>query len=110
MGARAVAAAKETGRFPCLPLCSGRSYRRSSGCELGCSRQPAALISGLRLTAHLQYCRCTLDRKSTRRNSSHRCISYSVVCVKKNQGGEVSSGGSQCAVLFGGVLRGQHSG
>src|SRR5437762_5319440 len=26
----------------------------------------------------------TLDRKSTRLNSSHRCISYAVFCLKKN--------------------------
>src|SRR6202011_1596649 len=27
-----------------------------------------------------------LDRKSTRLNSSHRCISYAVFCLKKNHG------------------------
>src|SRR5437762_11410264 len=27
--------------------------------------------------------RCELDRKSTRLNSSHRCISYAVFCLKK---------------------------
>src|SRR5437879_10291072 len=27
--------------------------------------------------------RTTLDRKSTRLNSSHRCISYAVFCLKK---------------------------
>src|SRR5437762_7967014 len=26
---------------------------------------------------------CTQDRKSTRLNSSHRCISYAVFCLKK---------------------------
>src|SRR5437762_6080335 len=26
----------------------------------------------------------TVDRKSTRLNSSHRCISYAVFCLKKN--------------------------
>src|ERR1017187_98253 len=26
---------------------------------------------------------CALDRKSTRLNSSHRCISYAVFCLKK---------------------------
>src|SRR5437764_8257558 len=28
----------------------------------------------------------TLDRKSTRLNSSHRCISYAVFCLKKKNG------------------------
>src|ERR1017187_10129221 len=30
------------------------------------------------------------DRKSTRLNSSHRCISYAVYCLKKNAGGPTS--------------------
>src|SRR5437762_11219857 len=28
------------------------------------------------------------DRKSTRLNSSHRCISYAVFCLKKKRGGQ----------------------
>src|SRR5437762_12547651 len=28
---------------------------------------------------------CTQDRKSTRLNSSHRCISYAVFCLKKKK-------------------------
>src|SRR5437764_7606193 len=28
---------------------------------------------------------CALDRKSTRLNSSHRCISYAVFCLKKKK-------------------------
>src|SRR5437763_7141842 len=28
---------------------------------------------------------CSLDRKSTRLNSSHRCISYAVFCLKKKK-------------------------
>src|SRR5437763_3412320 len=27
--------------------------------------------------------KCSIDRKSTRLNSSHRCISYAVFCLKK---------------------------
>src|SRR5436189_2168166 len=30
-------------------------------------------------------CRSILDRKSTRLNSSHRCISYAVFCLKKKK-------------------------
>src|SRR5437763_13512377 len=29
--------------------------------------------------------KCRLDRKSTRLNSSHRCISYAVFCLKKKK-------------------------
>src|SRR5215210_8753170 len=29
--------------------------------------------------------RCARDRKSTRLNSSHRCISYAVFCLKKKK-------------------------
>ena len=28
---------------------------------------------------------CVVDRKSTRLNSSHRCISYAVFCLKKKK-------------------------
>src|SRR5437762_10773804 len=31
----------------------------------------------------------SLDRKSTRLNSSHRCISYAVFCLKKKKTGEI---------------------
>src|SRR5437764_3236523 len=32
--------------------------------------------------------RLVLDRKSTRLNSSHRCISYAVFCLKKKNNGK----------------------
>src|SRR5437762_9927336 len=35
------------------------------------------------------------DRKSTRLNSSHRCISYAVFCLKKKKRGE-----SRISILF----------
>src|SRR5437762_6784734 len=38
-----------------------------------------------------------LDRKSTRLNSSHRCISYAVFCLKKkNQLGRIGSFTERC--------------
>src|ERR1017187_7081979 len=41
------------------------------------------------------------DRKSTRLNSSHRCISYAVFCLKKNKNvGSVALGADKQA-LFG---------
>src|SRR3970282_2604532 len=45
-----------------------------------------------------------LDRKSTRLNSSHRCISYAVFCLKKKQilGGGIRSGWKVSAVGRGG--------
>src|SRR5437764_10729339 len=42
-----------------------------------------------------------LDRKSTRLNSSHRCISYAVFCLKKKKI-------KRCIDVFGGALRGRH--
>src|SRR5437762_3612721 len=41
--------------------------------------EAAQLTQGYR---YLQYWKC-VDRKSTRLNSSHRCISYAVFCLKK---------------------------
>src|SRR5436189_3870395 len=38
--------------------------------------------AGLRRVSGL-WTSCILDRKSTRLNSSHRCISYAVFCLKK---------------------------
>src|SRR5437879_10136806 len=34
---------------------------------------------------HVERVRTELDRKSTRLNSSHRCISYAVFCLKKKK-------------------------
>src|SRR5437762_8885636 len=41
------------------------------------------VIFGVSYQAHDQEQRVRLDRKSTRLNSSHRCISYAVFCLKK---------------------------
>src|SRR5437879_6859794 len=35
--------------------------------------------------ARVQHAEAVLDRKSTRLNSSHRCISYAVFCLKKKK-------------------------
>src|SRR6202011_5571539 len=43
-----------------------------------------------------------LDRKSTRLNSSHRCISYAVFCLKKNHGRECMDAAGDRAHLAGG--------
>src|SRR5437762_8162101 len=42
----------------------------------------SGLLDPLRVTATRA---ATLDRKSTRLNSSHRCISYAVFCLKKKK-------------------------
>src|SRR5437879_9907148 len=53
-----------------LPIYVGaRPTRRGARHRHGVHRQP----------------RCVVDRKSTRLNSSHRCISYAVFCLKKKK-------------------------
>src|SRR5437764_9342364 len=44
-------------------------------------------VLGLQLAPQLDgaIARAVLDRKSTRLNSSHRCISYAVFCLKKKK-------------------------
>src|SRR5437763_17186836 len=51
---------------------------------VGCVRQPAVSAEGLSLRRVVIY-RNGVDRKSTRLNSSHRCISYAVFCLKKKK-------------------------
>src|SRR5437763_6551564 len=51
---------------PCRPTSHHHQGRRRAGPDLHLSR-----------SRHLR------DRKSTRLNSSHRCISYAVFCLKK---------------------------
>src|ERR1017187_10166243 len=48
---------------------AGRCWVRRAGRALGCPPTPTRL-----------------DRKSRRLNSSHRCISYAVLCLKKKTG------------------------
>src|SRR5437879_13794480 len=64
-------------RRGCRNQWTQKSYRRSryiSRCDME-SRPGDALPRG----------RQVLDRKSTRLNSSHRCISYAVFCLKKKK-------------------------
>src|SRR5437762_10399941 len=62
--------------------------RRSSDLTRGCSprgtRQRTSGLSG-RCTARRRCTKDRSDRKSTRLNSSHRCISYAVFCLKKKK-------------------------
>src|SRR5436189_2323211 len=53
--------------FPYTTLFRSFMMRRAGRCPSGCSTAT----------------RRRLDRKSTRLNSSHRCISYAVFCLKK---------------------------
>src|SRR5437764_10084619 len=57
-------------------------------------RSPQTVYIGLVASSHLQDKLCAValdqvtvsrDRKSTRLNSSHRCISYAVFCLKKKK-------------------------
>src|SRR5436189_4212474 len=45
------------------------------------------------------------DRKSTRLNSSHRCISYAVFCLKKKTTARLRAIGKQSAARAGKILR-----
>src|SRR5437763_9107481 len=54
-------------------------FRSSSAC---CAGDRSHLV---RLTRRLGAGAATPDRKSTRLNSSHRCISYAVFCLKKKK-------------------------
>src|SRR5437762_9544693 len=69
----------------------GQSRIGAAACE-GAARNPGAagriqtmMILGLALIESLVLFALlvVLDRKSTRLNSSHRCISYAVFCLKK---------------------------
>src|SRR5436189_2790363 len=58
-------------------------FRSSSGCRK--SRPVSARDSRGGGQADIDSRRANLDRKSTRLNSSHRCISYAVFCLKKKK-------------------------
>src|SRR5437763_12420814 len=62
---------------------------RSSGGTMGAGRSIWA-TSGAGASFFLCLCDFAGDRKSTRLNSSHRCISYAVFCLKKKKGGKVT--------------------
>src|SRR5437879_353773 len=64
---------------------SGRASSRDHGsdCRGSCYLSDESMV-----VAHLTVCRVdptSEDRKSTRLNSSHRCISYAVFCLKKKR-------------------------
>src|SRR5437762_9672483 len=59
-----------------------RSHRPQSE-QRNVSRDVAELCS--ESTLHDFLCLSERDRKSTRLNSSHRCISYAVFCLKKKK-------------------------
>src|SRR5437879_8383979 len=58
---------------------------REAGIEhivaIGNGDGPGSLDCGIKLAEQYDF----LDRKSTRLNSSHRCISYAVFCLKKKK-------------------------
>src|SRR5437764_1703860 len=55
--------------------------------SIGASGQAAADVRALTASSHLKLVAVAdvEDRKSTRLNSSHRCISYAVFCLKKKK-------------------------
>src|SRR5437762_5832510 len=52
------------------------------------TRTSSAYPSGVRFRNG--HCSEQLDRKSTRLNSSHRCISYAVFCLKKKKNNKIA--------------------
>src|ERR1017187_4662888 len=67
-------------------------------------------------TTSITATRCTpwrpppaLDRKSTRLNSSHRCISDAVLCLKKKRSDPIDGMGRRHHRAGGGLLGGAHS-
>src|SRR5437763_7634404 len=52
-----------------------REYTATAGELRDLAREGTGVVEGTR----------SLDRKSTRLNSSHRCISYAVFCLKKKK-------------------------
>src|SRR5437879_7604028 len=52
------------------------------GCPAPHKVASSSFTSLRRVSRAFRYCR-NIDRKSTRLNSSHRCISYAVFCLKK---------------------------
>src|SRR5436189_3109917 len=71
-----------------LPICIHR-WPTCGSSETGATPHSAVGVPSLSRAAQIwalqaQVCnRRSIDRKSTRLNSSHRCISYAVFCLKK---------------------------
>src|SRR5690606_41460917 len=76
-----------------LPICTdparrGRCYRSSWACltrSTACFRVSPGRAWRTALTACPSFSRGSIDRKSTRLNSSHVKISYAVFCLKKKK-------------------------
>src|SRR5437762_4768932 len=52
----------------------------------GCASRAGGIASSTKRVPSARVRRCaSADRKSTRLNSSHRCISYAVFCLKKKK-------------------------
>src|SRR5437762_8398917 len=66
--------------FPYTTLFRSQRAARMAAAAHGVHAQPGALLAR-RAAAHAGQ----EDRKSTRLNSSHRCISYAVFCLKKKK-------------------------
>src|SRR5436189_1048606 len=68
------------GRLP-SKLCGAARIGGRRIADVGSRARLPQLVSGLGGVGRL----CGEDRKSTRLNSSHRCISYAVFCLKKKK-------------------------
>src|SRR5437764_10890141 len=76
--------------FPYTTLFRSRKNYLLQSCEVRVQREESAdtyrMQRQVTVTGALDAAeRADLDRKSTRLNSSHRCISYAVFCLKKKK-------------------------
>src|SRR5437764_7327890 len=72
-----------------------RSWRAQGAMRITKEIDP---ISRELVAYHTQYVRSLEDRKSTRLNSSHRCISYAVFCLKKKKKNQHAGTNDECRV------------
>src|SRR5437762_7680007 len=75
---------KELDRLIRAPASHARDARlRECRYVAGIECQDAVVAGSRRTSVFLEQSEVAQDRKSTRLNSSHRCISYAVFCLKK---------------------------
>src|SRR5437764_4675452 len=75
---------------PLVYLPVTQDYAPAATLQVQTTGRPEPVIAGVRaqiqsLEPNLAITNVQTDRKSTRLNSSHRCISYAVFCLKKKK-------------------------
>src|SRR5437763_2113719 len=75
-------------RRPCVTAdvyCGGGQTATSKGSSVPAPDEQIRALVETETAASALICSSAADRKSTRLNSSHRCISYAVCCLKKKK-------------------------